>query len=358
VSDPEKLLHIAKQTKTVHHSKIIEWEVDLQKQIIAKEKIEKTNLHFILEQVKKISEVSYQQSLVGFGGELGSLLGNTLSSNKMMQMTASYLKRIVLQCIKWFVFSLTFSQEKAERVSVNIADWLNENNLLVLFKNAGVLLGVYYTYSAGLMNLIRLLIMNQVALQTSQYMSSVSKRALPFDINPTANNCFRIMIIVCALLETLYSKNAAPCIRALSGLSGSVGMTALGQHVLPKSQNANQKPTAEEILTWFVLSNLGYSFGQHIADAGINSFDNIHQKLATRDVVITTLRDREAKNELTDLEITTPSLGTPSALWVNSENPLEMSWRNARDGFFYRANCQITPRNVQCDTTPGVRIIN
>lgn len=362
-ANPTNLLQQLKTTRNTHYQNLIHWEIQIQKLIIARAE---NWLPYVEKKTKALGHFIYNHSLIGLGGEFTSLTSHVLAAQPSMQSAATYLKQILLQCIQYVVFYATASQEKAERAAASVADWLTEHNLLVLFKYAGILIGIYYTYFAGAVSLIRLLTMNLVALKASQHLSAgvvddlnarVVNYALPFD--PTYTFCFRVMIMMSALLETLYAKSAAPCVRALSALCGGIAMTKLGQYAIPELRiTANQKPTAEQMLALFVFSNVGYALGDLISGTGLDALDNVRTKIQTRDAATAALRYRETKGELTDLNIRTPSLLVPSSLWFNAENPLEMSWRNPNDGRVYHTHCQVAPHDVVCDSVIGVATLN
>jgi len=109
----------------------------------------------------------------------------------------------------------------------------------------------------------------------------------------------------------------------------------------------HQKPSESQIFTLFILANLGYDLGQTIANRGLGTWHSIHTKQDARRQAITNLRALAARGNLSDVSIEVPDLSVPSALWFNAKNPLEVRWRNPRDGFFYHSHCEVNTLQAQ-----------
>ncbi|MCX7120783.1 MAG: hypothetical protein NTZ67_03270 [Gammaproteobacteria bacterium] len=361
--NPNELSQQLKNMRETRYQQLILWEIQIQKLIIARKK---AGFPYFKMKTKELGGFIYQYSLIGMGGEFSLLLGTVLTRKPAAHIAAIYFKKIFLRCIQCAVFRATTSQEKAEYVAVFISQYLTERNTLILFKTTGILVGFFYTYYSGMMSLLRLLSMNLVACHLSEGViddlnARVVNYALPFD--PTYTFCFRMMIMMSALLETIYVKSARPCIQALISMIGSIVAMRVGQGAIAKS--SDQMPTPEKVLFLFILSNVGYLFSEFLSGAGMAIIDNIQEKTHVRDSVIEVLREREKKGELTDLRIKTPSLLTPSLLWFDKENPLEMSWRNVNSGRVFRTQCEITssvqsnlPHTVLCDPVVSVSTLS
>lgn len=357
--NPTDLLQQLENMRKMRYEQVIQWKNQMQQYMIAREE---TGFLRFVKKAEALCWFAYRYSRVGLGGEFASLFGVIAAGKSTTQTVATYLKKMILQCTHSAVFYVTASQEKTERAHAFIAQCLTQRNTLILFKSAGILVGIYYTYLAGVISLFILLMMNFAALKASQQLEGVIddrnarivNYALPFD--PSYTVCFRMMIMIIALLETSYTQRVAPCIRALTSLGSGIAAMRLGQRVLSKAgMISNQKQTPEQLFFLFVLSNVGYLFGELASSIGITVLDHIQEKTQARDGVIKVFRKHQTENGLTDLRMHTPSLLTPSSLWFNEENPLTVSWRNADR--VYRMACEITPHEVLCNRVESIRTL-
>ena len=346
IKNPAFLLEQLKTMRETNYKNLIHWEAHIKNLIIIREK---SGLPYFKKQSKELGWFVYQYSLVGLSEELASLFFIVLTRKPSVQTVAAYFKQKILQGI-YVAFYATTSPEKAKRAHQFIAQCLTEGNTLILFKMVGFLVGIFYTYLAGLMSLFRLLTLNIVALKASQHLSSsiiddINARvtnyyALPFD--PTYTFCFRTLIMASVLAETLHIQSTAPFIQALSSIGGSIALTRLGQRLAPNlCMVPNQKATPEQMFFLLILSNTGYLFGEFV----LSTFNNVREKAQMRDNAIERLRKHET---LVDLKTTSPSLLTTFSLWLNDKNPLDLSWQSA--GSIHRVECEITaPNTLLCN---------
>ena len=221
-----------------------------------------------------------------------------------------------------------------------INQFLNQNAVLQLFKITGMILAIIYTYAAGLFQLMRLLMISQLARTVNQQFANgviddkramIHHKRLPYHIKLTQSACFRITVLFVAAGEAMIFQNTEPCIRTAYGLSASLMVTTLAQYfikdlrVLP-----NEALTQDQAFTLFLLSSFGYHLGQNIRGT-------IYTRIQSRLEIITEFQKQVDRKTIADLRFNNPSLLT-SALSIDT---LRVEWRNLRDQFFYRTHCNL-----------------
>jgi len=224
VKQPERLLQQLQHTRRIQYQQQQAWEQEVAQRLLAKRPAGFVDLR---NQGQQAVSWVYDHSLLGLGGAFALWVGNGLIANPALSDFARPAGRLIQQMTHYMVFWLTYSPETAARIAERTRQCFNQNNVLILFKLVGISIALYYTYTAGLMSFIRVLLVNQLAHRASQYFSEgiiddnlavIHQRRLPYGIQLTPSAGFRLGMLSLAVAEAAYWQKVDPCWLAIGGV--------------------------------------------------------------------------------------------------------------------------------------------
>ena len=346
VANPETLLTQLKGARAAQYKIFKTWE----DKALQQRRATAPDLQLYAEDLKNYI---VQHSLIGLGSEFFFWLGQLLRMRPDVNQVAGLMKQGLGKTSQSIAFYLTGSNDRALEISEATSAWLTEHNALSLCRWMGFTLGLYYTYSAGLMSLMRLLMVGQLTQLAYHRFSGpivddekalIRQRELPYGMRLSPSAYFRIMMVIFAGIETVYRQDLGPCIGTLGGFGGSLGVTALATSFIPDLRVLpHQKPSEDQLFILLMLTNVGYLLGQTMATFALGTWYVIVEKLRVRQAFMAQFQAREAQGEIGDVRFDAPDLSLPSRRWFSDDNPLNVEWRNPRDGLFYHADCQVRP---------------
>jgi hypothetical protein len=306
--DYPQILEYLKELKQQEFSHLKQWEADLSDAIHNQKKSWKNYLSWVSQ---KSAAYLYQNTFIGLSAEL---------------------TRLIAQC---------FSENPT---TSTISKWV------------GALGGVLYTYYAGSYSLARLLLIGGVGYflqeQLGEFQFNDAKAKL---IPPKIKfggflNFIKIASVLVAGLETAIQQDFIYFLKAVGGISGSLGLVKLAQPLLLKFQaNPNQPLTEEKFLILFFSSLMGNEIGHSLSGTFYQGIDKWLMQDDFIKAFCEKLQLRNATGCQGEFSLQPP--WTPT-FWLNSNDTVRVSWTERKE--YYESQCDVVKyygnqRTVICD---------